>query len=279
MNQQSLNRTILNLILLWAILAGYFAFTDLQISISLVDTSSGWARFMEKFGEIPGLLILFSGTFISLLHYLSGNHKLKLLFVPVLFLAATFLSSYFVIVFYRGITNDDSLLQVNKLLVGGIFLLINIIAAYQLRNIKFEERVLEYAGKAVLVGLFGYLIIIQPIKHIWGRVRFRELDLLYNNFTPWFLPNGFTGHESFPSGHSAMAWMVLPLLILVKNKKRLIRSAVLLVIILWGLVVPLSRIVIGAHYASDALFGASIIILSYLIINSKNQFALIKESK
>jgi membrane-associated phospholipid phosphatase len=266
------------LILLWAILAGYFAFTDLQISIRLVNTFSGWARFMEKFGEIPGLLILLSGTFISLLHYLSDNHKLKLLFVPVLFLAATFLSSYFVIVLYRGITNDDSLLQVNKLLVGGIFLLINIIAAYQLRNIKFEERVLEYAGKAVLVGLFGYLIIIQPLKHIWGRVRFRELDLLYYNFTPWFLPNGFTGYESFPSGHSAMAWMVLPLLILVKNKNRLIRSAVLLLIILWGLAVPLSRIIIGAHYASDALFGACIIIISYLIINSKHQFALIKES-
>ncbi len=76
-------KLIYYLTLLCSVLAGYFAFTDLQISISLVDTSSGWARFLEKFGEIPGLLVLYSGTLISLLHYLSGSHKLKLIFLPL----------------------------------------------------------------------------------------------------------------------------------------------------------------------------------------------------
>lgn len=279
LNQQSLNRLIYNLVLLWAVLAGYFTFTDLQISISLANTYSGWAIFFEKFGEISGLLVLYSGTFISMLYFLSGTHKLKYLYLPVLLSAAAFLLSYFAVVLYRGITNDDSILQVNKLLIGLICLIINVIAVYLLRNSRFEERTLEFAGKSVLLGLFGYLIIIQPLKHIWGRVRFRDLDLLYHKFTPWFLPNGITGHESFPSGHAAMAWMLLPLLILVKNKNKIIRNAVLIVIIVWGLVVPLSRVVISAHYASDVLFGACIIILTYLIINSKHQFTFISESK
>ena len=98
--------------------------------------------------------------------------------------------------------------------------------------------------------------------------------MLYNNFTSWFLPNGFAGHQSFPSGHAAMAWMILPLLILVSNKSKLTRSALLFIIICWGTAVPISRIVIGAHYASDVLFGACIICITYLVI--KNNHNIIK---
>ncbi len=67
-----------------------------------------------------------------------------------------------------------------------------------------------------------------------------------------------------------MAWMILPLLILVSNKSKIIKNALLLIIIFWGLIVPVSRIVIGAHYPSDVLFGACIIILSYLMLYIKH---------
>jgi membrane-associated phospholipid phosphatase len=279
LNQQTINRITIDLVLLWAILAGYFAFTDLQISISLFDTSYGWAKFLEKFGEAPGLIVLYSGTFISLLYFLSSKKKLKLLYLPLLIIAATFLSSYSAAKVYLGVTGNYSIVQENKFYLGGVFLLLNLIAVYRLRNIKLQERVLEYAEKSVLLGFAGYLLFIQPLKHIWGRIRFRDLDLLYNNFTPWFLPNGITGHESFPSGHAAMAWMILPLLILVSNKSKIIKSALLLIIIFWGLIVPVSRIVIGAHYPSDVLFGACIIIITYIIINSKHQFTFNIKSK
>jgi len=137
---------------------------------------------------------------------------------------------------------------------------------------------LEYGKQSVLLGFWGYLVVIQPIKHIWGRIRFRDLDSFYSNFTPWFLPNGINGNQSFPSGHAAMSWMILPILMLTPNNT-LFRSIIILFIIIWGLIVPVSRVVIGAHYASDALFGACIIILSYLIIKSKNQFEFNSESK
>ena len=174
MNQQSLNRLINNLVLLWAILAGYFAFTDLQISTWLANTSSGWAKILEDFGEIPGVLVLYTGTFISLLYYLSSRNKFKLLLLPLLFLAATFLSTYFFFVVFRGVTGNYYILQENIFYIGCLFLLINLFAVYRLRNIKLQERTLEYAKTSVLLGSFGYLLIIQPIKHIWGRVRFRD---------------------------------------------------------------------------------------------------------
>jgi membrane-associated phospholipid phosphatase len=81
------------------------------------------------------------------------------------------------------------------------------------------------------------------------------------------LPQGITGSDSFPSGHAAMGWMLLALLILLVNKKQWIKSSALVIIFLWGIVLALSRIVIGAHYASDVLFGSFFIIITFLLFN------------
>ncbi|GAG16871.1 unnamed protein product, partial [marine sediment metagenome] len=107
-----------------------------------------------------------------------------------------------------------------------------------------------------------------------GRVRFRDLvppppPPGYTSFTPWFLPPGISlDNSSFPSGHAAMGWMFLPLLIIVKDRKIKdpIRIIVSILVIGWGLFVGLSRIAVGAHYASDVLFstGAATIITIFL---------------
>ena len=112
-----------------------------------------------------------------------------------------------------------------------------------------QKSLLEYA-------FFGYVICIQVIKYFWGRVRFRELDVAFSQFTPWYLPQGLTGFDSFPSGHAAMGCMLLALLIFLADAKQWIKNSVLTIIFLCGIVLALSRVVIGAHYASDVLFGS-----------------------
>ena len=67
-----------------------------------------------------------------------------------------------------------------------------------------------------------------------------------------------------------MGWMILPLLLLVVKKSKSIKISLLILIISWGLAVSLSRVVIGAHYASDALFGAFIIIIIFIILYEAN---------
>ncbi len=135
-----------------------------------------------------------------------------------------------------------------------------------IRNLKIPNSLKQFSKISVLLGVCGYLCLIQPIKLLWGRVRFRDLDTLYSNFTPWFLPNGINGNQSFPSGHAAMAWMILPLFLLVVNKSNNIKISLLILIVSWGLAVSLSRVVMGAHYVSDVLFGSFIIIVVFLII-------------
>lgn len=263
---------IYNLIFFCAVLAGYFAFTDLQISISVVNRQSSWADFLQRFGELPGLLVLFIGTHI----YLSKLHstpRFRKFFVFIfLFCATVYLLRFIFVVIYSGPTKDYTFLQDYRWVIILVLAVLNLLLILPLRKIKFSERILRFGKVSVLLGLFGYLLTIQPIKHLWGRVRFRDLDSLYSAFTPWFIPNGINGNTSFPSGHSAMAWMILPLLMLVPVSNKKLRSALLFIIILWGLIVGLSRIVIGAHYASDVLFGGCIVIFIFLGICNRLGF-------
>jgi len=279
LNSKNTNILIIYLLIIWTTLTAYFAFTDLQISISVVNQNSGWAIFLQDFGEIPGLLVLFCSAHIYLAKYSSESRLRKIVFSIILFIAASFLSGYLVIVIYKGIIGSNSFLQEYKIAIILVLLILNFILNILIRDLRIPNSLKEFSKTSVLLSVYGYLCLIQPIKLLWGRVRFRDLDALYANFTPWFLPNGLNGNQSFPSGHAAMAWMILPLLLLVVNKSKPIKISLLIFIIFWGLTVSLNRVVIGAHYASDALFGAFIIVIIFLLLikYSQNSSTLVEK--
>jgi membrane-associated phospholipid phosphatase len=253
-------------VIIWAALATYLAFTDLQISISFVNQNFSWANCLQEFGEIPGLLVLFCSAHIYLAKYSSESRLRIILISIILFLGASFLSGYLVFVICKGITGSNTFLQEYKIIIILVILILNFLLHNKIKKLKIPDSLEQFSKTSVMLGLFGYLCLVQPIKHLWGRVRFKDLDALYSEFTPWFLPNGINGNQSFPSGHAAMAWMILPLLLLVFNKSKSIKVSLLILIISWGLAVSLSRVVIGAHYASDVLFGSFIVIIVFLAI-------------
>jgi membrane-associated phospholipid phosphatase len=266
LNKLNQNIILHYLLFVWAMLAGYFAFTDLQISISVVNQNSGWANFLQTLGELPGLIVLYSGAVIFIASFKS-DYKLKYyLFSSFVFIAAVYLSKRVSALFYHGITNNYYIVDEYKLYIYLFFFVLNYFIYLILKKFNYSNQLKAYSKVSVMLGLFGYLFLVQPIKNLWGRVRFRDLDALYSNFTEWFLPNGINGNQSFPSGHAAMAWMILPLLLLLVNKNKSIKISLLVLIISWGLAVSLSRVVIGAHYASDVLFGSFIVIVMFLVI-------------
>jgi membrane-associated phospholipid phosphatase len=61
--------------------------------------------------------------------------------------------------------------------------------------------------------------------------------------------------------------MLLAILILLEKKKMWIKNLALTLTIFWGILLAFSRVVIGAHYASDVLFGSFFIILTFLLFN------------
>ncbi|MHA1268227.1 MAG: phosphatase PAP2 family protein [Candidatus Helarchaeota archaeon] len=60
--------------------------------------------------------------------------------------------------------------------------------------------------------------------------------------------------------------MLLPLLILFKNEKKILKWVGNSIIIGWGLFVGASRIVIGAHYASDVLFSSAVAFVTVILL-------------
>ena len=113
---------------------------------------------------------------------------------------------------------------------------------------------------------YGNILFVSLVKIFWGRIRFRDLSDYYSDFTPWYLPQGITGNQSFPSGHAAMGFMMMVLFVFIAEKSFYKRLIVKGIIISWALAVCSSRVIIGAHFTSDVLFGSFIMITTYLFL-------------
>lgn len=251
-------------VLSWGILAILFSFLDLQISFALVNSSSRWARWVEEYGEVPGAVMVIIALFIyDRLRTPSGLKEALLrsfgISILVSFLIFHYGSSFFgKFEFYWCYT------ECLFLLGWGCVLVIHTLLKKVQRGFFQKKR--SFAIITISLAILNPLLFVQSVKFIWGRVRFRDLAADYSNYSPWYLPQGITGNYSFPSGHTAMAWMLLPLLLLIQNKSRKVKLVVGSLIIIWGIFIALGRIVIGAHYASDVLFSTGVAIVSYLVL-------------
>ncbi len=249
------------------IIISSFLLNDLDISKSLYNPDNSFAIFIQQYGELPGFFVLIIASIIWGFNNNSYQNKFRFIIIICSALVTTFLILYSanLVFFYDSnpllLFNQNKFLTVLSVL---IFILIYIILQYKI-NINSTLKIKTFAKSALLTGLIGYIFFVQPLKIFWGRVRFRDLNALFTNFTAWYLPNGIKGNQSFPSGHAAMSFMLLPLVILVWDKKPIIKSFVISLICMWGVLVCLSRIVIGAHYATDVLFGSFLIVLSFVV--------------
>jgi membrane-associated phospholipid phosphatase len=252
------------------VLAIIFSAYDLDISIRFANQNSVWAKFLENYGMIPGLIVILSGIFINYSILSRRTDLWSYIKKTIFFLAITGLLLYLVDVIVsnnsqKNFIEDHFIISLSTSLILSIAILIILQIKSPVQNLI----AINYSKVVLGMALFGYVICIQLIKTFWGRVRFRELDALYSQFSSWYLPQGITGFDSFPSGHAAMGWMLLPIFILLTNKTKLTKYSVLALIIIWAVVLSLSRVAIGAHYASDVLFGSFVMIFTYLIFYIK----------
>ena len=245
-----------------ALLTGIY---DLEISKFIVNTNSGWAKFLENYGMIPGLFVILSGVYIYYSGIKEESNVWGYIQKVVFFLVNSGLTYYLFEILLNKIVLDNLVLF---LAISFAINLIVFIVIHVLGQVTGSS-LTKYSKVVIGMAFFGYIIGVQIVKYFWGRVRFRELDAFYSQFTPWYLPQGITGFDSFPSGHAAMGWMLLTVLILFDNKKKWLKNLVLIFVILWGVLLATSRVIIGAHFASDVLFGSFFIIVTYFYFRYK----------
>ncbi len=259
--------TVSYFIFIWIVAAFLLESSDLWISVNLYNPASYWARLLEKYGEIPGLLVILIAIHIYIVTLKESSNIKTILFTSFLLTTASLVTIYMLWAISLAITGNPAFFNYNEIYFFVAAIIANIFTSLLFKkHNKFSKKSILFSRLTFKMFFYGYLVIIQPLKIFWGRIRFRDLAENYSNFTAWYIPNGITGNQSFPSGHAAMGFILMALFIFKMDKSFFKRIFFKAIIISYAIAVCISRIIVGAHYTSDVLFGAMIMIISYLLI-------------
>lgn len=252
-----------------------FGKLDYNVSLNLVDRDSTWAEFFNMFGEFPSFAGLLAFVVIS---YGARNRSNKVLNVIYSILAFPLMLLFtYVIVFmpfrYRYEFVETGIPQNINIV---IFILTAILFAgvvYLVFKIE-PETYKKYRRAAGVVALlvFTEVVLVNSLKSLWARPRMRSMES-FDQFKYWWQINGpapITDEElrSFPSGHTANAFIMVAFLsFLDKNKARLYRNFAIFAFV-WGALTALSRVVLGAHFLSDVVFSGYLTVVLYFLFES-----------
>jgi ubiquinone/menaquinone biosynthesis C-methylase UbiE/membrane-associated phospholipid phosphatase len=255
----------------WVVLAGVFGFTDLCISEAVTDLDSPLGAWMEVYSGFPGLAVILLGLLMfrtNLGGRPGGRARLGRAGVLV---ALSGLTLFMVLTALRS--------GMPGLHLGygkGVFLALFLTAFWSVGCDLFEARGRDFsrrfrgASMTVLsIALFVYVIAVQALKGLWGRVRFRDLASGFRDYTPWWQIRGYNGNTSFASEHVVLAWILLALVMLVHYRPRAVRVVVVSLTVGWALFVGAYRVIEGRHYASDVLFSSALTILVFLTLYAR----------
>lgn len=230
------------------------AFADLKLDIFLNNPSNLIASWFEQTGEMPSsLLITIAMAFILK----CANPKWMKIVASVGCIAA---GGYF------GYWLGGRLFEDNEFTDGyGIIFGVGFAAyvIFVMHFITIPENIRKPLLIIAFVGLGAGALgtgLVDLMKGLWGRVRFRSMEAPYAEFTPWYVINGFNGSHSFPSGHTAGAGVSYQLMLLpfVSEKCRKHKTALFVTAFVFTSVVAFTRLVMGAHFLSDVTVGGTI---------------------
>jgi len=135
------------------------------------------------------------------------------------------------------------------------------------KKLRVSRQTMVFAKVTLGVALLNVYLFVSLTKYFWGRVRFCNLDSSFSQYTPWYLPQGPTGHESFASGHTAEGWLLLPISVILFSGRGSVTQVIGTALSIgWGIAVAVSRVRLGAHYASDVLFSSGVGIMAFLLL-------------
>jgi membrane-associated phospholipid phosphatase len=248
--------TLALVLISWALLAVFFGATDLEISRSIADTDSALGILGRDYGQIPGMAVFAAALSILTGSMIADIGKQRIPAYAGLLIGIALIA--FPATYYEW--NSPSI---------GASLLLAIPLILLLTHGKDLKIYKKFSMMILILGLVNPILFVMLFKYLWGRVRFYQLSDDYSDYTPWYVPNGPSeGDYSFPSGHTAAAWMLLPLLIWVKDRRwnDRVRIATTLGVFSWGLLIPYTRVLVGDHYASDVLFPTGVAFVVILLL-------------
>ncbi len=271
-NERAANKLLIIVVLLWVALAVIFGIYDLNISKTIYDATNPVGNLVESFGEIPGALF---GLFAILTFWAGFEFKEKskskktIIFLGTVAIS-TFIFYYVLNLILVYLNANFKFTSIEGFTVGLGLVLLSLIGMYLFKTKfhNFSKKNFSFSKVSVYTFIVAG-ILVEILKNIWGRVRFRDLATGFSNFTAWYLPQGLTGNHSFPSGHAYLGFILIPLFLLFLNKNKIWEWVTIIITVLFGLFISFERVLIGAHFASDVTFSAGIVIVTFLILYKK----------
>lgn len=237
------------------------SFYDLAINHALSNSESVYGLLFVSLGEFPAYIILPMCGVIWFYADLGIKDRRLLIVARVASAVLVWLGFFIWGAMGSRITESPKVIELSALysILFAFFTLL--LGKYLKTNYTKYVRFAVFALFVMLVSL----VVIRLIKIGWGRMRYRDMLKVgdFSGFTPWYIPNGYNGNTSFPSGHTASACNIFIFVVLFKGKRRYIANGVAL---LFVVLTMFSRIVVNAHFLSDVLIGGLVSYLCYYII-------------
>ncbi len=290
---------ILSIVAVLFVLLIVASFCDFNISKAIADldagayySKNGFGVFWEIFGEHPVYIIPSISLGVIFFYFyrvkkLQGAKFIALsIAIAVLMLGLNYYAGYKLVKYLSTHGWIRKLHGAQKTLtIIGLDIVLSAIWFFVASRVK--EKHLKNAAICALIAIIMAVISqasTQLIKPFFGRARFRMLNVIgsYEQYTNWYVINGKRsvpdyllnlgvakdGYKSFPSGHTSSAATVLALLAIPRVFKDLdikLNIGITAFAVIYTIMVALSRIIMGAHYLSDVVFGALLACIGYFV--------------
>lgn len=264
--------SVIGLILIACLIVG--TYYDLQIDQALFREDNGFSYFFEYFAAgVIGTVIMIGSALVFWTLSFRETKQIVLIISGVVYVLWSLVGIYWIHEYFYGWGLVYSALAI-------------ILIAYLVRQIPVSlAQRYRLAGIGIVLTTFFAMMVVEGIKPIFGRVRFRSMQDDFDLFTRWYQINGekylpvvpeMDEAKSFPSGHSMWAGSTLSLsfLMMVHPKWQSKEKTVFLGLICYAAVLMFSRMMQGAHFLSDVTVGFGIafiffVFFRYVVVQRK----------
>lgn len=152
---------------------------------------------------------------------------------------------------------------------GAVVLFFYLLSWVSKKHRRFREGAL-LIGLTLLIG--AGIITNSLLKEYWGRPRPKQIVEFGGklDYRPFWKPNFEAEREpqkSFPSGHVAMGFFYLSLIVVGRHyKNRMLIYSGALLTLFWGVGLMIARVAQGGHFVSDVLISPIIMWLTILLV-------------
>lgn len=244
------------------------SFFDQKISSALFSVN-----FISKIGAVLGkipayFIFAFAGAVLAKSASLKEKRYRTRLPLIMLYVIVTFMGS---VMLGYSMVDDIVTNKLVKLLITGILTLLTMATVLSLVRLITADKInmLKKWAFTSLITIAVIIIAIAVIKISWGRVRYEDIVIGRGEFSPWYIPQGYTGSKSMPSGHvalSACLFLLVPMFRALPNM-RSVAVGMVFISIAFTVAVAFSRIMGGHHFLSDVTVA---IMISYITISVSN---------